>query len=74
MSNKQRDKLFKRRAYRFIIITIVFVLMAACIFTWLPFIKDINKVVIIVIASLFIALYIGTIILVEISHNKRGGE
>ena len=71
MSDKEKKKETKKRIYRIVIITIVFLLAGASIFTWLPFIEKIPKAVVIVVACVFGLGYIATIILTEISYIKH---
>lgn len=70
---KEKNKEGKKRAYRIIIITIAFAMIGST-FAWLAVAQTINKIAIIIIASVLLVLYIATIIVAEISYSKRTKE
>ena len=70
---KDKKKRLKKRIYRIVIITIAFAMIAGS-FAWVSVSQGINKTVIIVIASALAAIYLGTIIAVELAYNKREKE
>lgn len=74
MSNKEKKKEIKARAYRISIICIIFIFLGASIFTWLPFVKGVPKVVIIVVACVFVVAFIAVQLWAELSYLKRNGK
>ena len=70
---KDKKKKWRKRLYRIVIITIAFVMIAGA-FAWMSTAQGVNKTVVIVVASALAALYLGTIIIVELAHNKREKE
>lgn len=70
--SKKKKKFTKTRAYRIIIITAVFGLIAASIFSWLPASKNVNQIFLWILVGVFIAAYVATILIVElrIAYNE----
>ena len=60
----------KKRLYRFIVITLAFLLLGGSIFVWLPQVKA-PLWLLILLGSVFLAAYLTIIVWSEISYRKR---
>ena len=70
---KEQKREAKKRAYIIIIITVAFAMIGST-FAWLAVAQNMNKIAVIIIASVLLALYVATIIVAEVSYNKRKKE
>ena len=71
---KKKKRFTKTRAYRIIVITAVFGLIAASIFSWLPNAKNVNQILLWTLVGVFIAAYVATILIIELRILYNEGK